>query len=423
MKQRFFCTFLFLVLSLCIFSPVFAAQKSDAFSKAKRDAEKAFAELDGRMPESATPQIDKKKKKTKTVSVPEEDWLAFAVLKGTGTGKDEKTAKISALADLGSTIVVHVSSQLVMSEEDKNGKYSQSLKEDIKIRSDVFLKNVHYTKPLKSGEGVSVTAFMTEKSVINTINYLVKTMPSDIETLSPEKFDDVLTMIYLAYSLLYAVSDNQVPERQKYINILNALKGEIEKLATYGSVYFSAKTGVKGKIEINDRTFDLNKKIFLKPGNYKFVVKLDGYKNFSGSANLAGGDKKFVEIILIPENVGKKEVFLRVQSPVRMIDDIEKVLLDFDIVPTQNKELPHQIVVVLKGTSMKVDNFEKYTLEVDVHTFKNGQKFKITHYEHKPFFVTPQNKNEKIREESRKVSVAVIKKFLSSINLGEFFAE
>ena len=264
---------------------------------------------------------------------------------------------------------------------------------------------------------------MTEKSVINTINYLIKTMPSDIEILSPEKFDDVLTMIYLAYSLLYAVSDTQVAERQKYINILNALKGEIEKLATYGSVYFSVKPGVKGRIEIADRTFDLNKKIFLKPGNYKFSVKLDGYKNFSGSANLSKGDKKFVEIILIPENTGKKEVFLRVDSPVRMIDDIEKVLLDFGIVPTQNKELPHQLVVVLKGTAMKVDNFEKYTLEVDVHTFKNGQKFKITHYEHKPFFVTPQNRNEKIREESRKVSVAVIKKFLSSINLGEFFAE
>lgn len=419
MKQKFFCTFLFLVLSLCGFSPIFAGQKSDDFSKAKRDAENAFAELDGRMPE----QQPAAAQETKKAVLADDDLFSFAVLKGTGLGKDEKTAKILALAELGSTIVVNVSSQLVMSEEEKNGKYSQSLKEDVKIRSDVFLKNVHYTKPVKTREGVSVTAFMTEKSVINTINYLIKTMPSDIETLSPEKFDDVLTMIYLAYSLLYAVSDTQVAERQKYINILNALKGEIEKLATYGSVYFSVKPGVKGRIEIADRTFDLNKKIFLKPGNYKFSVKLDGYKNFSGSANLSKGDKKFVEIILIPENTGKKEVFLRVDSPVRMIDDIEKVLLDFGIVPTQNKELPHQLVVVLKGTAMKVDNFEKYTLEVDVHTFKNGQKFKITHYEHKPFFVTPQNRNEKIREESRKVSVAVIKKFLSSINLGEFFAE
>ena len=72
---------------------------------------------------------------------------------------------------------------------------------------------------------------------------------------------------------------------------------------------------------------------------------------------------------------------------------------------------------------MKVDSYEKYVVEVDVHTFKNGQKFKITHYAHRPFFVTQQNKNEKIREESRKVSVAVVKKFLSSIDLGEFFAE
>ena len=225
MKQRFFCAFLFLILSLCSFSPVFAGQKSDAFSKTKRDAENAFAELDGRMPEpepkqKQVPPAEKTKEMKKPVSVSGDDLLPFAVLKGTGTAKDEKTAKISALAELGSTIVVNVSSQLVMSEEEKDGKYSQSLKEDIRIRSDVFLKNVYYTKPVKTKEGVSVTAFMTEKSVINTINYLVKTMPSDIETLQPEKFDDVLTMIYLAYSLLYAVSDSQVPERRLFSILL-----------------------------------------------------------------------------------------------------------------------------------------------------------------------------------------------------------
>lgn len=426
MKQKFFCAFLFLILSLCSFSPVFAGQKSDAFSKTKRDAENAFAELDGRIPEPEpeqkhVPQAEKSKETKKTVSISGDDLLPFAVLKGTGTAKDEKTAKISALAELGSTIVVNVSSRFVMSEEEKDGKYSQLLKEDISIKSNVFLKNVYYTKPVKIKDGVSITAFMTEKSVINTINYLVKTMPSDIETLQPEKFDDVLTMIYLAYSLLYAVSDNQVSERQKYIDILNALKDEIEKLATYGSVYFSVKSGVKGKIEVEDQIFDLNKKIFLKPGNYKFSVKLDGYKNFSGSVNLSKGDKKFVEIPIILENSGKQEIFLRVESPVRMIDDIEKVLLDFGIVPTQKKELPHQVVVVVKTVSMKVDNYEKYTVSVDVHTFKNGEKFKITHYEHKPFFATPQNRSEKVAEESRKVSVAVVKKFLSSIDLQKFF--
>ena len=310
-----------------------------------------------------------------------------------------------------------------MSQEEKDGKYSQYFKEDIKTRSDTFLKGVRFTKPEKTGNGIEITAFMTEKDVINTISYLLKTMPFDIETLPPEKFDDVLTAIYLSYSLLYAVSDAQVKERQKYINILNNLKAEIENLATSGSIYFSAKGGISGKVEISGREYALNKKIHLQPGNYNFTVKSDGYKTLGGKFFISKGDKKFVELILVPEKMGKKEVYLRVESPVRMIDDIEKTLLDFGIVPTQNKDLPHSLVVVLKGTTTKVDNYERYTLEVDVHTFKNGQKFKITHYEHKPFFVTPQNRNEKIREESRKVSTAVVKKFLSSIDLGEFFAE
>ena len=426
MRKVLFCNSLFLLI-FCLVSCATAA-KTD-YESVRHNASDAFAELEGKEVEAS------KDEKSSIGSAKESVEAAFdevgsvdeplfaAVLKGTGTGEEEKSAKNDALSQLANSIVADIVSKTVISQEERDGKYTESLKNDILIRSNVFLKGVLFTKPVKKDGLVEVTAFMTQNSIVNTITYLLKTMPSDIETLQPEKFDDVLTMIYLAYSLLYAVSDSQVPERQKYIGILNALKEEIEKLATYGSVYFSVKSGVKGKIEVADQTFDLNKKIFLKPGNYKFSVKLDGYKNFSGSANLSKGDKKFVEIPLIPENSGKQEIFLRVESPVRMIDDIEKVLLDFGIVPTQKKELPHQVVVVVKAASMKVDNYEKYTVSVDVHTFKNGEKFKITHYEHKPFFATPQNRAEKVAEESRKVSVAVVKKFLSSIDLQKFFEE
>ena len=103
------------------------------------------------------------------------------------------------------------------------------------------------------------------------------------------------------------------------------------------------------------------------------------------------------------------------------LDDIEKALIDFGIVPTQKKELPHQLIIVVKTSSLKVDGYEKHTVSVDIHTFKNGEKFKIAHYDHKPFFVTAQNKGEKVKEESRKVSNAIVQKFLSSINLKEFF--
>ena len=378
-----------------------APAKSESYGKTKNKAAAAFAELDG----GGNDDFD----------------LAEAVLKGSGIGEDEKTAKTDALAQLGSSIVANVSSRLFMSQEENDGKYSESLKNDVVVRSDVFLKGVQFTKPVRKDGNVSVTAFMTHESIINTITYLLKTMPEDIEALSPEKFDDVLTMIYLSYSLLYAVTDSQIPERGKYIEMLNSLKKEIETAATHGSVYFSAEYSAKGKVEIADESFELNKKIFLKPGNYKFSVKLDGYKNLAGSVQLSRGDKKFVEVLLVPENPEKHEVFLKVESPVEISDGIEKALLDFGIVPTQKNELPHHLGLVVKTASVKVDNYERYTISVDISTFKNGEKFKITHYEHRPFFVTQQNKTEKIREESRKVSAAVVKKFFSSVNLSEFF--
>lgn len=403
---------MFPILSFFVNSQLFAGTEPENFNQAKRNAEAVFTKL---QEESAT-------KTTVKPAAADNDLFPMAVLKGEGSGKDEETAKKSALSELSKSIVVTVSAQFVSVSEKKNGEYYRSLRNDVVSRSDTFLKGVRFTKPQKTKHGISLTAFMTEKDIINTISYLLKTIPSDIETLAPEKFDDVFTSIFFAYSLLYAVSDSEVKEREKYIKILDSLKNETEKLATSGSVYFSAKTGISGKVEIAGTKYDLNQKIHLKPGNYNFSVKSDGYKNISGKFTIAKGDRKFVEPIFVPENQGKKEIYLRVESPVGTIDEIEKTLLDFGIVATRNKNLPHQIAVFLKGKSTKVDNYEKYTLKVDIHTFKNGQKFKITHYENKPFFVTPQNKNEKISEESRKVSVTVIKKFLSSIDLGEFFA-
>ena len=405
MKKVFFCNLLFLLI-FCLVSCATAA-KTD-YESIRHNASDAFAGLEEK--EAAFDEV-----------VSGEEPLFAAVLKGTGSGEDEKSAKNDALSQLANSIVADIVSKTVISQEERDGKYTESLKNDILIRSNVFLKGVLFTKPLKKEGFVEATAFMTQNSIVNTITYLLKTMPEDIETLSPEKYDDVLTMIYLSYSLLYAVSERQVPEREKYIAALSALKAEIEKLASHGSVYFQATSDVKGVVLIDGKSYELNKKIFLKPANYKFEVKLDGYRNVSGTVNLLKGDKKFVEIPLVPELSGRQEIFLKVESQVGMSGEIEKALLDFGIVPTQKEDLPHKVLVVVKTASVQVDGYERIIVSVDINTFKNGEKFKIAHYDHKPFFVTAQNRDKKVKEESRKVALAVVKKFLSTIDLKAFF--
>lgn len=405
MRKVFFYNLLFL---LSVFAVSCATAAKSDYENVRQNASDSFAGLEGK--EEAFDEV-----------VSGGEALFAAVLKGTGTGEDEKSAKNDALSQLANSIVADIVSKTVISQEERDGKYTESLKNDILIRSNVFLKGVLFTKPVKKDGFVEVTAFMTRNSIENTITYLLKTMPEDIETLSPEKYDDVLTMIYLSYSLLYAVSERQVPEREKYIAALSALKAEIEKLASHGSVYFQAGSGVKGEVVIGGKSYELNKKIFLKPANYKFSVKLDGYRNVNGAVNLLKGDKKFVEIPLVPELSGNFEIFLSVESPVEMSGEIEKALLDFGISPTHKEELPHKVVIVVKTSSVQVEGYERITVSVGIDTFKNGEKFKVAHYDHKPFFATPQNRDGKVKEESRKVAPAVVKKFLSTIDLKAFF--
>jgi len=407
------------ILFVFVAAAPFDVSAKDAYRKAKRGASDAFAELDGGAPASASPVKSEKPGKT---SMPDID-METAPLKGTGYGTNENAARADALSHLSQSIVANVQSETKMSQQEKDGKYSESFENDIRVNSNVFLKGVAYTSPRKTDDGFKVTAYMTKEAVLGTLKYLVSTLPDDPQSLDPVKYDSVLTTVYLAYSLIFAISEKDLPERGKYISILDAVKKEIEKMATHGSLYFMAKEGTKAEISISGKKYEPNKKIFLKPGKYNFSVKSEGHRNLKGTVNLSRGDRRYVELVLIPDAIAKKEVYLNVISPVRVVDDIEKALLDFGIVPSQDEDLPHSIVITLKGTAVTVDSYRRYELEMDLHTFKNGKRFKITRYKHKPFFVTPDTEEATIRKETAKVSVQVVRKFLSSIDLNEFFAD
>jgi len=331
---------------------------------------------------------------------------------------------MAALGELSNTIVASIKADSSFSQKEKDGKYTETLKNDIQINSSVFLKGVGFTSPKKTGKQTMITAFMTSEAVIGTIKYLITTLPDNLDALEPVKYDRTLTTIYLAFSLLHSVSQRDVPQKAKFLKILAAVKKEIEKMATHGSIFFTSdKNGLKSTVNISGKEHKINKKIFLKPGKYNFFVTSVGYKKLKGSVYISKGDKRYVKLILIPENIAKTEVFVQVLSKVRVVDDIEKALLDFGIVPSKNNELPHSIVVTLKGSTVTVDKYRKYILEMDLHTFKNGQKYKITHYEHKPFFVTAQTEAAEIRKQTKKVALAVVKKFFSSIDVSDFLSQ
>ena len=413
--------YLFLLLALVFVSTTCVYAQS--YSSTKKQAADAFAELDGKGPvrPASAPKASKKGKKG--VSAPDID-AETAILKGTGYGSGVKAAKMAALGELSNSIVANIKAETSLSQKEKDGKYTETLKNDININSQVFLKGVGFTSPKKTKNGTEITAFMTSEAVISTIKYLITTLPDNLDVLDPAKYDVTLTTIYLAYSLLHSVSTSDVPQKPKFMKILAAVKKEIEKMATHGSIFFTSdKEGLQSTVKIGGKTYKINKKIFLKPGNYSFTVASQGYKKLKGNFYISKGDKRYVKLILIPENMEKTEVFVQVLSKVRVVDDIEKALLDFGIVPSQNRELPHSIVVTLKGSTVTVDKYRKYILEMDLHTFKNGQKYKITHYEHKPFFVTPQTEAAEIRKQTKKVALAVVKKFFSTIDVNDFLSE
>ena len=146
---------------IAVFLPVCLTAKGN-YSKVKKDAADAFAELDGSGPASPAPASSSKK--GGKPSIPDVD-VETAVLKGTGYGSNEKTAKMDALAQLSHSIVAQIKGETTLSQAEKDGKYTESLSNDIAVNSAVFLKGVEYTNPKKVKQGYEVTAFMSSQSV------------------------------------------------------------------------------------------------------------------------------------------------------------------------------------------------------------------------------------------------------------------
>ena len=102
MKRRVFSIFVFISLFFAVLH-LSAGAESESFNKSKRGAEAAFAELEGKTPEPAAKTKEKPVKNAENKAgsaLSGDDFLAFAVLKGTGIGQDEKTAELSALSEL-----------------------------------------------------------------------------------------------------------------------------------------------------------------------------------------------------------------------------------------------------------------------------------------------------------------------------------
>lgn len=344
------------------------------------------------------------------------------VLKGTGYGSTREKAKKNAMLQLSQAIIANVKSSVTMKQEEKDGRYSESLSTDVTLKSDLLLKGVKYSAPQKEGKEYKVVASMTVGAVKSTLGYLVSSLPSNIDNLSENRYDDVLTSIYLIHALLFAVSEKDIPFKSRLISTTIELRDEILKRITFGSVRLMVNPS-DARIKIDGKPAKNNRKVFLSHGNHTFRIEREGYRSMKGQFFISRGDKLSKVVDMMKKMEGKVPVYLRVEAPVRIVDDVEKVLLDFGLIPTTDDSTYHGIVVKMRGTTITVGKYRKYKLEVDLHSFKNKQKYKITHYEHKPFFVTPETEKSLIRNHTKKVATAVVRKFLTKIDLADFLSK
>lgn len=397
----------------CASSP---KKKNHGYDNARKNAMSAFDDLDG----GGTTPVKAGSTKSKANQAFTELDTASALLKGVGYGTAPQKAKTDALGQLSNAIVAKVKGVTTLSQEEKKGVYTEMLANDIAIESNSLLKGVKFSSPVKEGKQYKVVAWMTQQSVMQTLHWLMSTMPTNLDGMTNNELEKVMTSIHLTTALIFAVPAKAIPKRDSLLNTLATLKKEIEKRVNFGSFIVSLPQKVNYTLSLNGKKIEAQKRYFLPQAKYTIHFASEGYKKISASFFLKRGDRKVVEIPLVPVLAQKVDVFVRVVSPVKVINAVEQILLDYGMTPVQDSSVRHSVVIQMSGNTITVGKYRKYQLIMDLHSFKDGKKYKIVHYEHKPFFVTPETEKQLIAKNARKVAVAVTKQFFAKINVKDY---
>ena len=264
------------------------------------------------------------------------------LLQEVGFGANEEEAKKAALNALSRRVISSVqsshSSKTIASKE----AYQKTTDINISITSSITFQNIDFTSPTKANNQVKVTALIDERSMDNTIAYLLHF----VEGKTAIDDSDKLAKNELYINQLYALSSytTEYDSRFKMLNQrLERLKDLHFKQKNYGQILFVSDAN----ITLDHQPVIKDELIFMLPGKYNYTATKQGCINEQGSVKVHKQSQIKKQISLVCDDTTDKTMALSVEDI--YVDAVASALRKYQYSVDENSN--NTLSITLKPTS------------------------------------------------------------------------
>ena len=295
----------------------------------------------------------------------------LAGLSAVGYAENEKKAKESALTELANQVSAKVDSEFKSSTTVTNQKLDKSVKNDLKVSSNVYFQGVTYSNAVQTQSGYEITAELSDQAIEDTLAFLQKELHKDMSGLSKRALKKLLSKAEIAYALAnFSISKEDI---QEDIKVQEAL---VQKYLTFGQVTFNIKPST-AVVMVNDEPYELFKTYLLaSTKKYNFEIQAEGYYTEEGTLSFGKGEKRTIAKQLIKKSDEGAKVYVDVKSDIGEFQDtVSGILLSYGVGITPSSTATNSIRFTFdKQFITEVSGMKVYKVTVQMSAYKGSDK-------------------------------------------------
>ncbi len=336
------------------------------------------------------------------------------ILSACGFGKTPQEAKVSALKNLSQEISVSVKTSSYLKKELNKGNASSYYKATVLLNSRTYLKGIKFSSPIFEKNSYKVCAYLTEKALNSTVNFLESTLKIDFSKLDTSQLKELLNKAYYLLGIAFLS-----PYKEK---IRELAEKKIEKI----NMYLNYARLVINTIPENAEIWIDGQKYkpfscILLPGDREYLieVKAPGYRKRLIRVYLSKGEKitRTVEL----QKVFKEgiKVFVYCKDPL-INEKAEEFLSNSGFKPVSSPFSPNAILIKFTDVKSQIGTYIKHDLRITIEAYKGKKLFFSVSGKMKSFYTVKEIDREVLEKKKLKLLNVVLRHFVNELNIKDF---
>lgn len=294
-------------------------------------------------------------------------------LRGVGQGVNKIAAQKSALSGLSEVIIAKISSTTTIRQRQDNKGSEDSVEVDLRVTSLTLLKGVTYSDPRPVAGGVEVEAILSGAAALETINFLLREVSQDADTLDEAALRGLVERVGLLEALLATSLAARLPEHKRHMAASAAARKLLNQYLNQGLLVFEGDLA-DAKLTMDGVALLAAPHHFVAPGEHAFEVVKPGHRAVTGRFRISAGERKAVRLPLVRDDGRVHRAYLKCAAADRGIcQAFATRLASFSVLPADGTRASNAIRLEIDDVFTEAGGYRKHSLMVTVKVWRGAQ--------------------------------------------------